>query len=185
MITQKLNYTDNRRKFIPITRLAALLFLTAILSCNSHESKENSEEEKIESSIKGKFKGWTGETIFPLSNGQLWKQCSYAYHYHYAYNPKITISKHDGDNLLQVEGSEEKVKVCQITSFSNETVNGTFNGWNGSTVVKLMNGSEWKQFEPHIEVDIEVMPSAILFDDGGSTKLWVEGTGQPVGVTRN
>lgn len=152
------------------------------MSCNNRSSNE---AEEIEGNIKGTFKGWTGETLFPLSNGQLWKQCSYAYHYQYAYNPKVTISEDNGDHFLQAEGSDEKVKVCPITSFSNETVSGTFNGWNGSTVVKLLNGSEWKQFEPHIEVNIEVMPSAILFDDGGSTKLWIEGTSQPVGVVRN
>jgi hypothetical protein len=45
----------------------------------------------IESSIDGEFKGWDGSTIFKLSNGQIWQQSSYAYMYHYAYNPPVLI----------------------------------------------------------------------------------------------
>ena len=45
----------------------------------------------VESSIDGTFNGWTGDTIFKLRNGQIWKQSSYAYMYHYAYSPEVTI----------------------------------------------------------------------------------------------
>ena len=37
----------------------------------------------IESQIEGTFNGWTGETVFKLTNGQIWQQASYAYTYHY------------------------------------------------------------------------------------------------------
>jgi hypothetical protein len=45
----------------------------------------------IESQIRGNFEGWTGSTIFPLQNGQVWQQASYTYHYHYAYSPRVVI----------------------------------------------------------------------------------------------
>ncbi len=45
----------------------------------------------IESRIDGDFNGWDGETIYKLSNGDIWQQASYHYHYHYAYAPKVTI----------------------------------------------------------------------------------------------
>ena len=38
--------------------------------------------EYLESRINGDFEGWTGETIFELDNGQVWKQASYAYNYY-------------------------------------------------------------------------------------------------------
>ena len=47
----------------------------------------------VESHIQGEFEGWSGDTIFALDNGQLWQQSSYAYMYHYAYRPKVTIIK--------------------------------------------------------------------------------------------
>jgi len=32
----------------------------------------------IESRVDGEFEGWDGETIFPLTNGQIWQQVQYA-----------------------------------------------------------------------------------------------------------
>ena len=46
----------------------------------------------IESQIDGDFEGWEGETIFKLTNGQIWQQTSYAYHYHYAFMPDVLRS---------------------------------------------------------------------------------------------
>ena len=41
----------------------------------------------IESQIDGDFEGWDGETVFVLTNGQIWQQDSYDYTYHYAFMP--------------------------------------------------------------------------------------------------
>lgn len=188
MISKMNKFAPMKNELTTLTKTAAkVVFIFALLinftSCSNNQS--TGKEDEIESSIQGTFNGWAGETLFPLSNGQLQKQCGYAYKYSYAYNPKATISKDNGDYYLQVDGRDDKVKVCKITSFSNETISGTFNGWNGSTVVKFINGSEWKQFEPHIEIHIAVMPSAIMYEDGGSTKLFIEGTNKAVTVIRN
>jgi hypothetical protein len=32
----------------------------------------------IETQISGEFKGWDGETIFKMMNGQIWQQSTYA-----------------------------------------------------------------------------------------------------------
>ena len=37
----------------------------------------------IESRIDGQFEGWDGDTLFQLSNGQIWQQTQYAYTYRY------------------------------------------------------------------------------------------------------
>jgi hypothetical protein len=51
----------------------------------------------VQSRIDGKFEGWTGNTVFVLTNGQVWRQARYAYKYKYAYNPKVTSeSRVDG-----------------------------------------------------------------------------------------
>ncbi len=36
--------------------------------------KQAAQEEKIEAKIAGEFDGWTGNTVFRLDNGQIWKQ---------------------------------------------------------------------------------------------------------------
>ena len=59
---------------------------------------------QVESRIKGAFKGWAGKTVFKLENGQVWEQSRYAYHYQYAYRPKVVISGTGTEREMQVEG---------------------------------------------------------------------------------
>lgn len=58
----------------------------------------------IESQIDGDFSGWDGETIFKLTNGQIWQQSRYAYIYSYKYRPRVLIFRANGGFELQVEG---------------------------------------------------------------------------------
>ena len=62
----------------------------------------------IESRIKGEFKGWEGETVYELTNGQIWQQSSYHYHYHYAYQPQVLIYRSGGGYKMHVKGDNDK-----------------------------------------------------------------------------
>ena len=68
----------------------------------------------IESTIDGEFKGWEGSTIFKLSNGQVWQQSSYAYMYHYAYNPTVLIFESKDGIKMKVDGVDELISVKKI-----------------------------------------------------------------------
>jgi hypothetical protein len=68
----------------------------------------------FESRIDGNFEGWTGETIFKLTNGQIWQQSSYTYHYHYAYGPKVVIYRMGGNYRMQVEGVNATIPVVRL-----------------------------------------------------------------------
>lgn len=68
----------------------------------------------IDSKIDGEFTGWTGKTIFELANGQIWQQSSYAYTYHYAYNPKVLIYKDGLVYKMKVDGVDSTIQVKQI-----------------------------------------------------------------------
>lgn len=69
----------------------------------------------IECCIEGDFEGWEGDTIFILTNGQIWQQVSYDYEYHYAYRPEVTIVKmNDNRYMMIVEGMDEKVYVERL-----------------------------------------------------------------------
>jgi hypothetical protein len=61
----------------------------------------------IESEIDGEFKGWSGETIFKLTNGQIWQQAEYDYTYEYAYMPKVTIFKTSDGYKMKVEDVDD------------------------------------------------------------------------------
>jgi hypothetical protein len=68
----------------------------------------------VESSISGEFKGWDGETIFKLANGQIWQQAAYDYMYSYAYAPDVTIYQTSSGCRMKVEDEDETVLVKRI-----------------------------------------------------------------------
>ena len=68
----------------------------------------------IESTIDGTFEGWSGDTIFKLTNGQIWQQASYDYEYEYEYRPDVIIFPSSGRCKMLVEGMDETLEVRQL-----------------------------------------------------------------------
>jgi hypothetical protein len=71
---------------------------------------EVEESSAIKSRIINDFNGWSGDTIFELENGQIWKQDKYQYKYFYSYRPKVVIVKIGSKNILNVNGRSIRVK---------------------------------------------------------------------------
>ena len=70
--------------------------------------------EAVESEIKGFFNGWSGETIFELTNGQIWKQSAYDYQYESEFNPKVVIYPIGSTFKMRVDGVKGAIEVRQI-----------------------------------------------------------------------
>lgn len=68
----------------------------------------------IESQIQGTFEGWSGETIFKLTNGQIWQQSSYAYTYSYSYSPEVLIYSGGGGCKMKVNGVSDSISVNRL-----------------------------------------------------------------------
>jgi len=65
----------------------------------------------IETQINDTFEGWDGETIFKLSNGQIWQQADI---HHYAYRPKVLIYLSGSVYRMKVEGVESSIPVKRL-----------------------------------------------------------------------
>lgn len=63
-------------------------------------------------------------------------------------------------------------------------VDGEFNGWEGETIVKLMNGQIWQQTEYYYEYHYAYMPNVLMYPSGGGFKMKIDGTSRDVGVQR-
>jgi len=63
-------------------------------------------------------------------------------------------------------------------------VDGSFEGWQGDTIVKLKNGEMWKQAEYYYHYYYAYMPKALVYRDGGGYKMRVEGVDRGVAVER-
>jgi hypothetical protein len=71
----------------------------------------------LRSCISGTFNGWDGTTVFPLCNGQIWQQASYAYHYQYAYRPSVLIYQSpygDGYYMIVRGDSTNALRVKRV-----------------------------------------------------------------------
>jgi hypothetical protein len=68
----------------------------------------------VESRIDGEFTGWSGETTFKLQNGQVWRQSSYAYWYHYAYCPEVVIYDAGAGYVLRLADDSNCICVRRI-----------------------------------------------------------------------
>jgi hypothetical protein len=81
----------------------------------AEKKKSNECDPAIETQIDGDFKGWTGETLYKLRNGQIWQQATYHYHYHYAYAPEVTIfSGAEGCAMRVSDDDDEAIPVRRL-----------------------------------------------------------------------
>jgi hypothetical protein len=63
-------------------------------------------------------------------------------------------------------------------------IDGEFEGWEGETVVKLLNGQIWQQSDYYYHYHYAFMPDVLVYRSGGDWKMKVEGVDKPVGVRR-
>lgn len=77
-------------------------------------SASKSSESLIETRIDGEFKGWEGESIYKLQNGQIWQQVEYKYRYSYKYSPRVMIFKKNGSFYMQVDNESDFVRVQRL-----------------------------------------------------------------------
>lgn len=69
---------------------------------------------KLNGRLNGTFSGWSGDTLFEFTNGQIWKQARYQYKYWYKYRPEAKILSDGSRHYLQVEGRDEMIEVRRL-----------------------------------------------------------------------
>lgn len=68
----------------------------------------------VDSQIVGYFTGWNGNTVFTLTNGQVWQQISSSNVNYNIYMPRVLIFYSDGHYIMRVEGVNESIYVVPI-----------------------------------------------------------------------
>ncbi|WP_019364960.1 hypothetical protein JQR88_25215 (plasmid) [Pseudomonas luteola] len=137
------------------------------------------------------FMGNDGE-IFKIDDGSMW-QVKYEYEYLYEYNPDVVICPSQGRMII----GKSTLNIEPITSnnssgngsFSGDGViesqiDGDFEGFEGETIIKLMNGQIWQQSEYLYHYHYSFMPKVLIYKQGGTYKIRVDGVDKSVGVTR-
>ena len=112
--------TDNQAIEAEIERRVALEVRAAIARATEEAAAEEAAEaaardEPFEAEIIGPFSGWSGKTVFTLSNGQVWRQRSGSNYRHTAEGQAVAVKKNFmGLWTLTVLSSGRTVGVYRI-----------------------------------------------------------------------
>lgn len=154
---------------------------------------ENYAQECYRSSIlsPAPFMG-NNEEIFKLADNSIW-EVKYEYEYLYEYYPNVVICPKEGklivgDKSLSVElvsSPEQQEKELMLTESTIESqIDGDFEGFEGETIFKLMNGQIWQQSEYWYHYHYAFMPNVIIYKSGSGYKMKVDGVDKSIGVVR-
>jgi hypothetical protein len=91
---------------------------------------------------------------------------------------------HLGRQDAQKAAAATQAQPTPSLSVIETQIDGDFEGWEGETIVKLMNGQIWKQTEFHYHYHYAFMPKVLIYRSGGGYKLKVDGIDKAVGVER-
>lgn len=85
-------------------------------------------------------------------------------------------------------GGESKGDASRTASTTpsviESQIDGDFEGWEGETIVKLINGQIWQQSEYYYHYTYAFMPKVLIFKSGVGYKMKVEGVEKVVGVKK-
>jgi hypothetical protein len=95
-------------------KVEARLLAGSPMQSSALSGPTNLSSDLIESRIDGDFEGWDGDTVFKLTNGQIWQQVSYDYTYHYAFMPEVLIFKTTEGYKMKVGGIHETIYVKRL-----------------------------------------------------------------------
>ncbi len=132
-----------------------------------------------ESRISGEFHGWDGTSCFILNDGTAWVQTDSKILSSSSVNPVVRIEYESGSYFLVIAGSGRECRVKQTKAIRSQVI-GEFRGWNGETVVKLQDGTVWKQAVYQYEYVYEYNPIAIVYEKDGRIFMAVAGTSSEV-----
>jgi hypothetical protein len=141
------------------------------------------------------FMGNHGE-IFKTADGSLW-EVQHEYEYLYEYYPSVIICPSRGKlaikdktlNIAQVGsgrsvGNRGKAASGGTSNFIESRIDGAFNGWDGETIFKLVNGQIWQQATYAYTYSYKYMPRVMIFRTSGGHEMQVEGMDRRITVVR-
>jgi hypothetical protein len=104
--------------------------------------------------------------------------------------PKLSETEREKLRIFIIEtyikgfesGKKEASKGMRTPDVIESQIDGDFEGWEGETIVKLMNGQIWQQLEYYYVYHYAFMPRVLIYKSGRVYKMKVEGVDKAVGV---
>ena len=86
--------------------------------------------------------------------------------------------------VQQPSGQGRRDSQAPSSSSIETKIYGEFTGWEGETIVKLLNGQVWQQVEYYYHYHYAYMPDVLIYKSGAGYKMKVDGVRRAVGVVR-
>lgn len=133
------------------------------------------------------FMGNDGE-IFTLSNGII-GEVKHEYEYMYEYYPSVLVcpSKNQliiSGKTLNIQLIQNKKQIHETSTLIESQIDGEFEGFEGETIIKLINGQIWQQTEYYYHYHYAYSPSINIFKLSSGYKIKVDGVEKLIGVKR-
>lgn len=124
--------------------------------------------------IEDEFEGFDDEMTFELTDGSIYYQSVYKYHYHYAYRPTVKIYSNGASQIIVPDGMNDYVEVQQTSAIKSIIIS-DFNGWSGDTIFELQNGQIWKQDKYQYKYFYAYRPDVLIVKVSGHHIMTVKG----------
>lgn len=135
--------------------------------------------------------------VFQITDGSIW-QVKDEYEYLYEYSPEVVVCPGAGKLIIK----DKKLNIAKLSSGAataliekhnltkqlptpessrviESQIDGDFNGWEGSTIYKLLNGQVWQQLDAHYHYHYAYSPKVLVYPTNGGFKMHVEGERGP------
>lgn len=97
-------------------------------------------------------------------------------------NPDVKIYRNGNDYKLIIEDFDEPVICKKIKEVIKTQINGDFEGWEGETIFKMMNGQIWQQTSYDYTYHYAYSPEVLIYEFDGSWVMKVEDFDETINV---
>jgi len=146
-----------------------------------------------ETSIKGTISGSINNGhIFQTISGNIYEVTDYVYLYEYDYSPSVIVLNKGSTYKLIIDGFDEPL-LCKKLNRGGRSSNGdviksniegSFEGFKGETIIKLMNGQIWQQVDYYYYYYYAFMPEVLIYKSGSAYRMKVKGIDKAIKVKK-
>lgn len=98
--------------------------------------------------------------------------------------PEVMIFKKGSDYKLIIEDFDEPVICKKLTNVIETQIDGVFEGWDGETIFKMMNGQIWQQSTYSYKYHYAYFPEVLIYEFQGSWIMRVEDVDETINVIK-
>lgn len=125
--------------------------------------------------IDGIFQGFGLRNIFPLTNGEWWRQTSLENTASTHSSPEVLLWSDDGDDFFEMPDLGQTVEAEELAVYLVSTITNDFTGLRRGNIYQLANDENWMQASGEIINTPADTPQAMLWAEDGLTNLLVRG----------